>query len=390
MLDRRTVDRLRGVDTAGHPVVSVYLGVSPDPGQLRSTGTRLKALLHPYREPAEASDGERVRSLRKDFETVVAMADRVSLDQGRGTAIFVCGAVGLEEAITLPVPVPDRAMVDTAPYLGPLEAALEQSRRYCAVVIGRRIASIYRFHMGSLESWEEIAEEEVRKHNFGGFLGYSERRTRAHAGAVAQRLCRAVAARLLQLQRAGEFDLLAVGGSQGNIEGLLAELPGELRSLLVGTFVIDVRRAPAAEIAEQCAKLALGHARQVDDGLVADLLEAAGARGRGVLGLDRAMDASNQRAIDKLLVGAVPAVPGVACGGCGWLARSGGTCVSCGAGTHPVADLYEAVAEVARAEGGLVHYLLAGAGLGDAGIGALVRFGVPTAGGGASGAANGR
>jgi peptide subunit release factor 1 (eRF1) len=384
MLDRHTVDRLRGVDTAGHPVV--YLGLSPDPGQLRSTGIRLKALLHPYRELVEAAEGERARSLRRDFDAVVAMADRVSLDQGRGTAIFVCGAAGLEEAVTLPVSVPDRAMVDAAPYLGPLEAVLEQSRRYCAVVIGRRIASIYHFHMGSLESWEEVAEEEVRKHNFGGFLGYSERRTRAHAGAVAQRLCRTVATRLLQLQRAGEFDLLAVGGSHGNIEGLLAELPGDLRSLLAGTFVVDVRRASVVEIAEQCGRLAEDHARQVDDRLVADLLEAAGARGRGVLGLDRAMDASNQRAIDKLLVGAVLAIPGVACIGCGWLARSGETCVSCGTATRRAADLYEAVAEAARAEGGSVHYLLAGDGLGDAGIGALVRFGVPAAEGGGAGA----
>jgi peptide subunit release factor 1 (eRF1) len=389
MLDRRTVDRLRGVDTAGHHVVSVYLGLSSDPGQLRSTATRLKALLHPYRELAEASDGERGRSLRKDFDAVVAMADRVSLDQGRGAALFVCCAVGLEEHITLPVPVPDRAVVDNAPYLGPLEAVLEQSPRYCAVVIGRRIASIYRFHMGSLESWEEIAEEEVRKHNYGGFLGYSERRSQAHADAVAQRLCRAVAGRLLQLQRAQEFDLLAVGGSQGNIEGLLDELPGELHSVLEGTFVIDVRQASAAEIAGHCGKLALDYARRVDDAMVTDLMEAAGARGRGVLGLDRVMDASNQRAIDRLLVGAVPAVPGVACVGCGWLARSGETCISCGAATRPVADLYEAVGEMARAEGGSVHYLLAGTGLGDAGIGALVRFGVPTADWGGPVAGNG-
>jgi hypothetical protein len=70
--------------------------------------------------------------------------------------------------------------------------------------------------------------------------------------------------------------------------------------------------------------------------------------------------------------------------GCGWLARSGKTCSSCGAATHPVADLYEAVAEAARAEGGSVHYLLAGVDLGDVGIGATVRFGVPSAEGGAS------
>jgi peptide subunit release factor 1 (eRF1) len=382
LLDRSTVERLRGADTAGHPVVSVYLGLGPDLDQLRSITTRLKGLVHPLREgaEAEASGEEGSRRLRQDLDRAVAMAERVSTDRGRGAALFVCSAAGMEEHVILPAPVRDRAVVDTTPYLGPLEAMLAHFRRYCAVVIDRRLVSIYRFHMGALESWEVMAEEEVRKDNYGGFAGYSEHRSRGHAEEVARRLFRAVAARLAGLRRADEFDLLAVGGNQANVDGLVDELPADLKARLAGTFTVEPRAAGTAEIRDRCEALAQDYDRRTDERLVGELMEAAGARGRGVVGLDRALDAANQQGIDLLLLDAGETVPGVACLVCGWLARSGAACASCGEPTRRVADLYDAVAEAVRGAGGSVRYVLAATPMAHCEVGAMVRFAVPTVG----------
>jgi peptide subunit release factor 1 (eRF1) len=371
LLDRSIVERLRSADTAGHSVVSVYLGLGPDRGQTRSITTRLKALVQPLREGAAGGDA---RALRQDLEEVVAMADRVSADPGRGAAIFVCSAAGLAEHVSLPAPVRDRAVVDTTPYLGPLEAMLAHFRRYCAVVLDRRLASIYRFHMGALESWEVMGEEEIRKDNYGGFAGWAEQRVRARAGMVARRLHRRAAGRLAELHRAGEYDLLAVGGHPANVNGLVAELSPDLQACLAGTFTVVPRTATPTEIQDQCRTLAEEHDREVDLRLVAELMEAAGARGRGVLGLDRVLDAANQQAIDRLLLDAGDTVPGVACPGCGWLARTGEACSACGTPTRRVADLYDAAAETARARGGSVRYVLAETTLRHSEVGATTRF----------------
>jgi len=382
LLDRSTVERLRGADTAGRPVVSVYLGLGPDRDQLRSIVTRLKALVHPLREgPAMAAAGEEAGRLRQDLEAVVAMADRVSTDPGRGAALFVCSAAGLAEHVSLPAPVRDRAVVDTSPYLGPLEAMLAHFRRYCAVVLDRRLASIYRFHMGALESWEVMGEEEIRKDNYGGFSGFAEQRVRAHAGTVARRLFRRVAARLGELYRAGEYDLLTIGGLPTNVSGLVAELPADLKARLTGTFTVDPRPAAPAEIEGHCRALAEEHDREIDLRLVEELMDAAGARSRGVLGLDRVLDAVNQQAIDLLLLDAGETVSGVACPSCGWLARTGEACPSCGARTRRVADLYDAAAEAARAGGGSVRYVLAETPLHHFEAGATTRFPVAVIGG---------
>lgn len=373
MLDRSTVERLRGADTAGHLVVSVYLGLGPDRDPSRSITTRLKALVHPLREGAVGGDA---RTLRQDLEEVVALADRVAADPGRGAAIFVCSPAGLAEHVSLPAPVRDRAVADLTPYLGPLEAMLAHFHRYCAVVIDRRVASIYRFYMGALESWEEMGEEEIRKDNYGGFAGWAEQRVRARAGVVARRLFRRTASHLAELHRAGEYDLLAVGGHPSNVKGLVAELPADLTACLAGTFTVDPRTATPIEIRDHCRSLADKHDRDIDLRLVEELMEAAGSRARGVLGLDRVLDAANQHAIELLLLDAGEAVPGVACPACGWLARAGEACPACRTPTRRVADLFDAAAEATRTGGGSVRYVLAETTLRHSEAGALTRFGV--------------
>jgi peptide subunit release factor 1 (eRF1) len=219
-----------------------------------------------------------------------------------------------------------------------------------------------------------MGEEEIRKDNYGGFAGYAEHRTRGHAGEVARRLFRAVATRLATLQRGGEFDLLAVGGNQANVDGLVAELAPDLRAGLAGTFTVDPHTATPAEIGEHCRALAEEHDRRIDDRLVGELMEAAGSRGRGVLGLNRVLDAVNQQAVELLLLDAGETVPGIACPACGWLAHEGEGCASCGAATRRVADLYDAAAEAVRTAGGTVRYVLADTPLAHFEAGATVRF----------------
>jgi len=251
---------------------------------------------------------------------------------------------------------------------------LDHFHRYCAVVIDRRTASIYRFYMGELESWEEIAEEEVRKDNYGGFAGYAEQRVRAHAGVVAQRLFRTTADRVEELRKESTFDMLVVGGNQANVDGFVAELPATLSDRLVGTFTLDPGTASPADIRGHCREQARAYDRRLDEAMVEELMDAAGVGVRAVLGLDRALDAANQKAIDRLLIDAVDTLPGVVCTGCGWLAKVGGSCVACGAATAVVPDLFDSIAEAARADGGTVRYVLAATPLGRMEVGATVRF----------------
>jgi len=367
VLDRSLVERLRNVPAAG-PVVSVYLGLRPDLDQLRTIGTRVKALVQPLRDE---STGKR---LRTDLDRVVALAERAGGDLGRGMALFVGSEAGLEEHVSLPTVVRERAIIDTRPYLGPLEAMLAQFRRFCAVVVDRRTASIYRFYMGELETWEQIGEEEVRKDNYGGFAGYDEQRTRGHAEAVAQRLFRSVTARLADLYRGGGFELLIVGGQQSNVAGLVGELPPDLEEALAGTFIIDPGTSGPADIRTRCRALVGEFEQQIDEDMVTALLDSAGAGGRAAVGFDHCLRAANQRGIDTLLLDVLDLTAGARCPECGLLDDEPGACAACGSEKRVVPDLADALAEVTRGDGGTVRYLTADTKLAPHRVGAMLRF----------------
>jgi peptide chain release factor subunit 1 len=378
VLDRETIDRLRLVDTGGAPVVSIYLGLDSDLGELRAIPARLKGLVAPLRELADSGrlGPERSKRLRDDLSMAMDMAERARADLGRGVAIFVGGAAGLREHVSLPVAVRDRAVADTSPYLGPLEAVLAHFHRYCAVVVGRRSVSIYRFFMGTLESWEELAAEEGGKDNYGGFQGYDEQRSRSRAEVAARRFFRGISDRVGALT--GEFDLLVVGGNQANVDGLVAELGQSLRDRLAGTFTVDPGTTSPSEVRDWCRSLAAAYELEQDAALVADVTDAAASGDRAVIGLDRVLDAVNQRAVDLLLVAVDETIPGVCCVDCGWLMRTGSLCAACGEGTRPAADLVDSAAEATRASGGRVRYLIGPARPDRFRLAATVRFPVPS------------
>lgn len=375
MLDRSTLDRLRSLTHDDGYVVSVYLGHGPDIDALRSIPARLKTLLTEVRVAAEADQGPGGRALLRDLAEVQSMASELGSDLGRGTALFVSGDRELREHVVLPIPVRDRIVIDPAPYLGPLQAMLDHFHRYAAAVVDRRGASVYRFHMGELQSWEEIAADEpIRKDNYGGFSGYSEQHVRAHAEEVAKRLYRTVAERITDLYRTGAFDLLAVGGNTSNTTLLIDEIPADVASALAGTFALDPHTATPAEIRDLCRAVAADHDRRTDERVVMEVMDLAHAGGRAALGIDPVLTAVNRGAIARLLVATDVSEPGMACDACGALDRKADECEMCGAPTRPIADLVDGVAERARATGASVRYVLGESPLTDHGVGALLRY----------------
>ncbi len=381
MLTRETIDRLRELDARGNPVLSIYLGLRPGVGTLREIPTRLKDLLAGVVARAEAAPRAERMSLKQDVEAVVEMTGRIAEDLGRGVAIFRCAAAGIEEYVSLPVPVRDRVVVDSTPYLRPLDAMLSYLRRFCVVVVDRRRADIFRFYQGELESWEEMAEEEIRKANFGGFAGYEEHRVRNRADEVLSRHYREVGARLYRLWKEERgFDLLIVGGPSEHAQGLVDELHSDLRPILAGTFTIDPGTMTPAVVLERAREVADGFERRTQGEEVDRLLDAARSGGPAALGFDEVVPRINERAVEVLVVQGTRTRSGIRCPRCGWLSvDEEETCPVCGATPVPVPDVLDAMADAVLAAGGRVEYVLTETGLVDHEVGAFLRYQTPSA-----------
>ena len=386
MLDQATVDRLRRLDGRGLPVLSVYLSLEPRPETLRTIPTRLKDLLSDIKDDADELARDQRMSLRKDIDALSKSSTGFASDLGRGVAIFRASGAGIDEHVGLPGPVRDRAVLDVSPYLRPLEAMLDHHRRFCVAVVDARFASIFRFRMDNLETWEEMrspamAEEDFRKINYGGFAGYDERRVRAHADEVLVRHYREIASRLDDLfDEEPGYDLLILGGSEVHAAGVVDALPPPLTKCLAGTFVIDPHTMTAATVLEHSKLVA--EAFEVDEQrhLVSRLMDAAAANGAAVIGVDESTDAANQRAVETLVVQADHTAPGTVCGNCGWIAGpTESVCTACGHEPAWVPDIIDALGDSVRSNGGRIRHVIVETKLADEEVGAFLRYPVATA-----------
>jgi peptide chain release factor subunit 1 len=375
-VDQALIDRLRQTDTNGFPVLSVFINLEPGPESLRNVPATIKELLAQVDDASMGFSRAQAMSVREDVQAISSSIGRFGTDLGRSIAIFRSSGAGLDEQVALPGPVRDRAILDTAPYLRPLEAMLEHYQRFCVAVVGRRIASIFRFSMGSLETWEEMRDEEVRKANYGGFSGYEEHRVRARSDELAVRHYRHVGARLAELQRNGNgFDLLIVGGSDAHVAGTVDALPPDVAARLAGSFTVDIRTMTPATVLAHAQRVAAAWEHEREQKLVADLLDAAASGGDAVLGLEPVCEAVNQRAVDVLFIQIGRAVPGFVCAECGWVSCTADpTCRACGAGLRWVPDLIDRLIESVRTSGGAVQHVLTDGALADVEVGARLRY----------------
>jgi peptide chain release factor subunit 1 len=384
VIDPDVVERLLHFSSEDAPVLSVYLGVSADPGELRGVETRLNSMLKPVRELGESDalgHAER-ESLRHDHDRVLEVANRARELEGRGIAIFACQHAGLWEEIVIPCLVRDRAVVDATPYLRPIFAVLDESHRYCVVVVDREQAWIYEFYMGELEDASRVRGRALRKPDYaGGWQGYKEHAVHDKAQQLARRHYRDTAARVDEFMRRTGAELLVLGGHEETVAEFRHFLPNQLQSRIAGSFSVDPGTMSPGQVRERADEVADAYERDEERRLVDEALERAAAGGLGATGLEWCLTATNEHAIQLLLVHDDEQGPGRVCDNCGWLGLEGEECPICGQRTREAPDVIDEMAATVVDTSGRVEHVYADTPLSQLVAAAFLRFPVarPTA-----------
>jgi peptide subunit release factor 1 (eRF1) len=384
VIDPDVVERLLHFSSEDAPVLSVYLGVSADPGELRGVETRLNSMLKPVRELGESDalgHAER-ESLRHDHDRVLEVANRARELEGRGIAIFACQHAGLWKEIVIPCLVRDRAVVDATPYLRPIFAVLDESHRYCVVVVDREQAWIYEFYMGELEDASRVRGRALRKPDYaGGWQGYKEHAVHDKAQQLARRHYRDTAARVDEFMRRTGAELLVLGGHEETVAEFRHFLLNQLQSRIAGSFSVDPGTMSPAQVRERADEVVDAYERDEERRLVDEALERVAAGGLGATGLEWCLTATNEHAIQLLLVHDDEQGPGRVCDNCGWLGLEGEECPICGQRTREAPDVIDEMAATVVDTSGRVEHVYADTPLSQLVAAAFLRFPVarPTA-----------
>ena len=120
------VAKLGAVHTVEPMVLSVYLSVPEDPGELRTLAARADELI----VAAEEAAGPAGR-LRAEDRAVLGQLAAGGRDWlGRTVAVFACADAGLLEAFPLPGQLRERAVLGVRPHIRPLLVALQRPEQH--------------------------------------------------------------------------------------------------------------------------------------------------------------------------------------------------------------------------------------------------------------------
>lgn len=378
---RDSVDRLVKFRPSGAPVLSVYVPIPYEPGELKGVEARFTSLLQSVRAHLESEelDHDSRESLRSDIKRIAdEVAPEAGRYKGRGVAVFASHRAGLFEQVVLPRPVRDRAVVDATPYLRPLLAVLDEYHRYCAVVVDREHAWVYEFFMGRLELAATAHGRALRAPNYaGGWLGWKEDRTHHKAELLARRHYRETAACVDEVMRRTGAELLIVGGHQETVAEFLPFLPHHVQPKVAGTFVVDPATMSVGEVRDRADEVAGAYERREEQQLVADTLDRVAAGGLAAAGLDWCLMAVNEQAVRLLLVQGDEQAPGRVSDRCGWLGRDEEDCPVCSEPTRKTPDVIDEMVAAVVDAGGRVEHVQAESPLDRHVVAALLRFPVP-------------
>jgi len=329
MFTRADVEKLAAMHVLQQAVLSLYLTVPPHPAELDSLLVRAGELM-----AATGTDSGRVRD-EDEHWALQTLATRGRGWLGRTVAIFACTDAGLLEALPLPCPVPERAVLGTRPHIRPLLVALQRYPAYRVVVVDEQHAWLY-----------SVAGDEPA------------RAPGPVAGTEPDPGFRDTAALLEQVVRRGEQEPLVIGGRGDDIRRLLASLPPVVRDGLAGTFTAETHALTPARIHDLAAPVIACWTERRAQCLADQILALPGRL--TAIGLHACLSAVNADAVETLVVQEEGLVPGYECGRCGALSTCADSCPDWGAAPLPVTDVIEEMVTRTLEDGGQVSVIHGG------------------------------
>lgn len=336
MITQDRIARLIAMPRGESPYVTVYFRAW---GSLAERRASLKNLIREGEAQIETdtgwSDGRKkeARALLEQARATCEGLVETTPVHGRGSHALFLGHDQPAEQLHLPLDVRDRIVVDRSPYASPLSSLIDQFERYGVLLCDQKRAKLFEVHLGQVEGWEELVQEDEyerearggygasRKRSgsaAGGVQGLDELRRRNHAQFVLHQHLGTVADRAFRRFRLRSFDRLILGGPRELLPQLEEHLHSYLRQRVVAREELAVDLTP-----DQARKAVAPVEQRVEAEkereLLAEIQDGLGSSGMATAGLDETLRSLFFGKVRTLVVVDGEAQPGRECPECSFL-----------------------------------------------------------------------
>jgi len=365
MLNESTLQELLSI-TEDNGVLSVYLNTEPSQGNADAYKLRLRHMLEQVNLP-------------KDKEVVETYINTQYDWAGRSVAIFSCAKQNIFRSYPLSIPIRNGIHAGDRPGVRPLAHLLDNYGGYAVILVDKQGARYFYFHLGKLEEQDGYFGEAVKRMKSGGASSAGGRRggvsQARHGEEVVERNMREAAEAAVDFFEEFHVRRILIGATDENAATFLNLLPKSWRSLVMGTFAIQMTAAPE-EVRSKAMEIGLQSEKKQEQHLIQQLLTKAAKEEGAVIGLKKTLDAVNQHKVQVLVMAEGYQETGYQCTACQALtAESSLICPSCGGPLETIPDIIEIVVNSVIRHGGEIEVMLDHEGLATAGyIGAELRY----------------
>jgi peptide chain release factor subunit 1 len=330
------------------PVLSVYLDFNPSRTTTEKAKLRCRQMLKPLSE-----------QIPDDVKAVNAYLDHEYDGSGQGLVLFSCQAKDFFHAITLSIPVRNRARLLPKPYVKPLAALLDHFGHYGVAIVDKQGLRAFHFHLGELSEQEGTVGETVRHTKSGGGSQAAGRRggtagqTRYTEELVERNLREAAdfAARFFDQKRVRR---ILIGGSEPVSQRFIELLPKRWQSLILGTFPMEMTAGPN-QVLEKAMAVTKDAKEREEQELIQTVLTAA-AKDRGASGLEDSLQIVYAGNVQILVIEEGYRASGYKCTNCGFISsKSRRECQFCGSSVEQIEDVVEMAVQKVLMDGGEVE-----------------------------------
>ncbi len=354
MITRDALRRLAEFQTDDQCAISFYFQpTTPVDRSHRDEAILIKDLVR----AAQQREGKQQRENKKnasaaaqaDLDRLLAMADRLDGNHSRAKVIFACGSQGIWEEFDVPAELErTELIVNRRFHLRPLLAVVDDLPRTLVALTDRKRARLFDVWMHEARQVEDLSDELPRRGRSDGFAGYDGGHAERHFDNEALRHIKHLVERLLERNKAGEFDRLVFGCRDEMWSDIEAQLHPYLRQSLVGRFTLEVATATPDQVREAAEALLAEHVAGYQQGLLREVLGEAQRNGRGAIGVRRVLESLERGEVQALLLGDNLRAAATECAACGHVdTRTTPQCDVCGKPTREIEDVADALVGLA-------------------------------------------
>jgi peptide subunit release factor 1 (eRF1) len=334
-------------ETQGEVAVSFYF--QPDPpqdGSHRREAIVAKDVVKQALKSA-AANGKN-GPLHSDLNRVLDLAGSTR-GSTRCKAVFACSSQNLWRQYELP-PHLGATQIYLQPrfQLRPLAALLGAQPALCLAIVDRQRARFFDLRLDALHERQAMVHMLSRNASNYGYKGYEGGHAERRVAEESLQHFKAIAERLLNEFEKGVWERIIVGCQEANWPEFESHLHPYVKERVIGRFSEDVASVSNEEIRSRADIVLNQWIEEQGSSRVAQALDFAKAKGRGVTGLKRVLQALEGGEVQTIFLGENYSSPAVECPHCGHLdAHLVASCAACAHPTRELSNVCDAIIPIA-------------------------------------------